>query len=128
MATGILAILKDVYSDKLKEVDDNYYSIDKDMQKKLAKNNPRFRELLTQIETKDKQIELIREAREKIEKTKNKLFPSGWEAKRKAEQAIKEDYLKLRLKTALNGTTKEEIKKMIKEFHDKDYLADVMRD
>ena len=126
MANGVLTLLKDIHSDKQSELERNYYNRCKEIEKRLAKENPKFRELADKIKEGNEQIEKLRQEIRKFEESKKKLFPKQWDAKHKAAEMLKDDYLKLRVKTILNGIPKEQIKKMVEDFHDKDYLAIAM--
>jgi len=126
MANGILTLLKDIHQDKQRELDSNYYNRSDQIEKQLAKENPKYRELAGKIKAKKEQIEKISQEIEKLDETKAKLFPDAWKAKDKAAQMLKEDYLNLRVKTTLNGIPKEQVKKMVEDFHNKDYLAKAM--
>ena len=126
MANGVLGLLKDIYSDKQSELEKDYYNRCDEIEKQLARDNPKFRELTGKIGTKYAQLEKLREEIHKLEETKNKLFLRQWDAKEKAVEMLKDDYLKLRLKTTLNGIPKEQVKKMVEDFHKKDYLAIAM--
>ena len=122
MANGVLGLLKDIHSDKKAELERNYYNKRDEIEKRLAKENPKFQELTGKIKAKDEQIVKLRDEIQKLQETKNKLFPGSWDAKDRAEKILKDDYLKLRVKTALNGIPKEKVKKLVEDFHNKDYL------
>jgi len=126
MANGVLTLLKDIHRDKQGELERDYYRRCEEIEKRLAIENQKFRELTRKIKTKDEQIDTLREEIKKLEEMKKKLFPNHWDAKAKAEEILKNDYLSLRVKTTLNGIPKEQIKKMIENFHNKDYLAKAM--
>jgi len=126
MANGVLGLLKDIHSDKQSELEKDYYNRCDEIEKQLERDNPKFRELTGKIGQKYAQIEKLREEIHKLEETKNKLFLRQWDAKEKAVEMLKDDYLKLRLKTTLNGIPKEQVKKMVEDFHKKDYLAIAM--
>ena len=115
MANGVLGLLKDIHSEKQSEIE-----------KQLARENPKFQELTGKKKAKEQEIQKLRDEINKLEETKKKLFPNSWDAKDKATKILKEDYLKLRVKTTLNGIPKEQVKKMVEEFHKKDYLAIAM--
>ncbi|UCH70499.1 MAG: hypothetical protein JSV29_00495 [Candidatus Bathyarchaeota archaeon] len=126
MANGVLGLLKDIHSDKQSEIERNYYSKCEEIEKRLAKENQKFQELTGKIKARNEQIKKLRDEIDKLEETKKKLFPKNWDAKDKAVEMLKEDYLKLRVKTTLNGIPKEQVKKMVEDFHNKDYLAIAM--
>ena len=126
MPNGVLGLLKDIHSDKKAELERSYYNKRDEIEKRLAKENPKFQELTRKIKARDEQIEKLRDEIHKLQETKNKLFPGSWDAKDKAEKILKDDYLKLRVKTTLNGIPKEEVKKLVEDFHNKDYLAVAM--
>lgn len=126
MANGVLGLLREIFIDKKAELDRDFYSKSEEIEKQLEKENPKFRELTGEIKAKNEQRDKLREEIEKLEETKKKLFPNAWDAKKKAEENLKNDYLKLRVKTTLNGMPKERVKKMVEQFHNKDYLAEAM--
>lgn len=126
MANGVLTLLRDIHHDKQSELERDYYQRCEEVEKQLAKENPKFRELTGKIKAKNEQRDKLREEIEKLEEAKKKLFPNAWDAKKKAEENLKNDYLKLRVKTTLNGMPKERVKKMVEQFHNKDYLAEAM--
>jgi len=126
MANGVLDLLKEIHDDKKGELERDYYDRCQEIEKRLAKENPKFRELTGKIKARDEQIDKLREEIRKLEETKKKLFPKHWDAKARAEESLKNDYLNLRVKTTLNGIPKEQVKKMIEDFHNKDYLAKAM--
>jgi len=126
MVNGVLGLLKDIHSDKQSEIEKDYYNKCEDIEKRLAKENPKFQELTSKIKAKEQQREKLRDEIDKLEETKKKLFPQSWKAKDKAVEILKEDYLKLRVKTTLNGIPKEQVKKMVEDFHKKNYLSIAM--
>ena len=126
MGNGVLTLLKDIHRDKQSELERDYYRRCEEIEKRLAKENAKFRELVRKIKAKDEQIDKLREEIKKLEEMKKKLSPNHWDAKAKAKETLKNDYLSLRVKTTLNGIPKEQIKKMIENFHNKDYLAKAM--
>ena len=126
MANGILGLLKDIHRDKQSEIEKDYYNKCEEIEKRLTKENPKFQELTSKIKAKEQYIEKLDEEVRKLGEAKKKLFPRSWEAKDRAVEMLKEDYLKLRVKTTLNGIPKEQVKKMVEDFHDKDYLAVAM--
>ena len=126
MPNGVLGLLKDIHSDKKAELERNFHNKCDEIEQRLAKENPKFLELIGKILAKDKQIEKLRDEMHKLQETKKKLFPRSWDAKDKAVEMLKEDYLKLRVKTTLNGIPKEQVKKLVEDFHKKDYLAIAM--
>ena len=126
MANGVLGLLKDIHSDKNSEIERDYYNRCEEIEKRLAKENPRFQELTRMIKAKEQEKMKLNGEINKLEENKKKLFPRQWDAKRKAEEMLKDDYLKLRVKTTLNGIPKERVKKMVEDFHKKDYLAIAM--
>ena len=126
MANGVLTLLKDIRSDKQSELERNYYNRCEEIKKRLAKENPKFQELTSKIKAKEQQIKKLNEEVRKLGEAKKKLFPRSWDAKDKAVEMLKEDYLKLRVKTTLNGIPKEQVKKLVEDFHKKDYLAIAM--
>ena len=126
MANGVLALLKEIHHDKKDELERDYYDRCKEIEKRLAKENPKFRELTRKIKAKDEQVDKLREEIGKLEETKKELFPKHWDARAKAEETLKNDYLNLRVKTTLNGIPKEQVKRMIEDFHNRDYLAKAM--
>ena len=123
MANGVLGLLKDIHSDKQSEIEKDYYNKCEEIEKRLAKENPKFQELTSKIKARDEQIKKLRDEIDKLEETKRKLFPKSWDAKDKAAEILKEDYLNLRVKTTLNGIPKEQVKKMVEDFHKKNYLS-----
>jgi predicted nuclease with TOPRIM domain len=126
MANGVLGLLKDIHGDKQSEIEKNYYNRCDEIEKRLAKENPKFQELTSKIKAKEQEKEKLNDEINKLEETKKKLFPRNWKAKDKAAEMLKEDYLNLRVKTTLNRIPKEQIKKMVEDFHKKDYLAIAM--
>ena len=126
MANGVLGLLKDIHSDKQSEIEKDYYNKCEEIEKRLAKENPKFQELTSKIKARDEQIKKLRDEIDKLEETKRKLFPKSWDAKDKAVEILKEDYLNLRVKTTLNGIPKEQVKKMVEDFHKKNYLSIAM--
>ena len=126
MANGVLGLLKDIHSDKQSEIEKDYYNKCEEIEKRLAKENPKFQELTSKIKARDEQIKKLRDEIDKLEETKRKLFPKSWKAKDKAVEILKEDYLNLRVKTTLNGIPKEQVKKMVEDFHKKNYLSIAM--
>jgi len=126
MANGVLALLKEIHHDKKGELERDYYDRCQEIEKRLAKENPKFRELTGKIEAKNEQIDKLKEEIGKLEETKKKLFPKHWDARAKAEETLKNDYLNLRVKTTLNGIPEEQVKRMIEDFHNRDYLAKAM--
>jgi predicted nuclease with TOPRIM domain len=126
MANGVLGLLKDIHSDKQSEIEKDYYNKCGEIEKRLAKENPKFQELTSKIKARDEQIKKLRDEIDKLEETKRKLFPKSWDAKDKAVKILKEDYLNLRVKTTLNGIPKEQVKKMVEDFHKKNYLSIAM--
>jgi septation ring formation regulator EzrA len=126
MPNGVLGLLKDIHSDKKAELEMNYYNKRDEIEKRLAKENPKFQELTGKIKAREEQIVELRDEIQKLQETKNKLFPGSWDAKDRAEKILKDDYLKLRVKTTLNGIPKEKVKKLVEDFHNKDYLAVAM--
>jgi len=126
MVNGILSLLRDIREEKQAELEKDHYSRCEEIERQLAKDSPKFRELTNKINLKELQIEKLREEIGKLRKTKNKLFPGQWDAKEKAAEILKEDYLKLRVKTTLDGIPKEKVKKLVEEFQKKDYLAIAM--
>ena len=126
MANGVLGLLKDIHSEKQSELERDSYNRCEEIEKRLAKENPKFRELANKIDAKTEQIDKLREEIEKLKETKKKLFLEHWNARDRAAKMLKQDYLSLRVKTTLNGIPKKDVKKMIEDFHDKDYLAVVM--
>ena len=126
MANGVLALLKDIHSDKKSELERDYYNRCEEIEKRLARENPKFKELADRIKQGNEQIEKLRDEIRKSEESKRKLFPRHWDAKDKAAEMLRDDYLKLRVKTTLNGIPKDQIKKMVEDFHKKDYLAIAM--
>ena len=126
MPNGVLGLLKDIHSDKKAELERNYYNKRDEIEKRLAKENPKFQELTGKIKAREEQIVKLRDEIQKLQETKNKLFPGSWDAKDRAEKILKDDYLKLRVKTTLNGIPKEKVKKLVEDFHNKDYLAVAM--
>jgi len=126
MVNGILGLLRDIHTDKHAEIERDHYSRCQEIEKKLARENPKLRELMNKINARTDQIEKLREEVNKLEETKRKLFPQHWEAKDRATKMLKEEYLNLRVKTTLNGIPKEQVKKMVEEFHNKDYLSIAM--
>ena len=126
MASGVLTLLRDIHSDKKLEIESDHYRRSKEIEKRLAKQNPKFRELAEKIKQANDQIDKLKDEIKKSEEIKRKLFPDHWDAKDIAEELLKRDYLKLRVKATLNGIPKEQIKKMVEDFHKKDYLAIAM--
>ena len=126
MANGVLGLLKDIHSDKQSEIEKDYYNKCEEIEKRLAKENPKFQELTSKIKAKVQQIEKLNEEVRKLGEVKTKLFPRSWDAKDKAVEILKEDYLNLRVKTTLNGIPKEQVKKMVEVFHKKNYLSIAM--
>ena len=126
MANGVLALLKEIHHDKKGELERDYYDRCQEIEKRLAKENPKFRELTEKIEARNEQIDTLKEEIGKLEEAKKKLFPKHWDARAKAEETLKNDYLNLRVKTTLNGIPKEQVKRMIEDFHNRDYLAKAM--
>ena len=126
MANGVLGLLKDIHSDKQSEIEKDYYNKCGEIEKRLAKENPKFQELTSKIKARNEQIKKLRDEIDKLEETKKKLFPRSWDAKDKAAEILKEDYLNLRVKTTLNGISKEQVKKMVEVFHKKNYLSIAM--
>ena len=126
MANGVLGLLKDIHSDKQSEIEKDYYNKREEIEKRLAKENPKFQELTNKIKVKEQEKEKLNDEIHKLEATKKKFFPLDWRAKSKVTELLKEDYLKLRVKTTLNGIPREQVKKMVEDFHKKDYLAVAM--
>ena len=126
MPNGVLGLLKDIHNEKKAELERNYHIKSDEIEKRLAKENPKFQELLGKMIAKDEQIQKLRDEIQKLQETKKKLFPGSWDAKEKAEKILKDDYLKLRVKTTLNGIPKEKVKKLVEDFHNKDHLAVAM--
>ncbi len=126
MANGVLTLLKAIHSAKPSELERNYHNRCEEIEKRLAKENPKYQELTSKTEAKEQQIQKLNEEVNKIGRARMKLFTRGWDAKEKAAEILREDYLKLRVKTTLNGIPKERIKKMVEDFHNKDYLAIAM--
>jgi chromosome segregation ATPase len=126
MANGVLTLLKDIHRDKQGELERDYYQRREEIERQLAKENSRFRKLTGEIKAKNEQISKLREEIDRLEEAKKGLFPKHWDAKTKAEEILKNDYLKLRVKTTLNGIPREQVKKMIVDFHNRDYLAEAM--
>jgi len=126
MATGVLGLLREVFTDKKAELQRDSYNRSQEIEKRLAKENPKFREMMKRISRNQEQIDRLREERVALDETRKRLFPKSWDAKGKAEHALREDYLKLRVQTTLDGISKEKVKKLVEDFHNKDYLADAM--
>jgi len=125
MAIGVFGLLKDIFTEKLAELDRNYYEKSESLEKALSKN-PRYQQIEGQIQTVQQQIASLDKELDKLKDQKREEFPQSWNAKQVAEQLLREDYLDLRVKATLNGTPKEEVKKLVKRFHEKDYLKAAM--
>jgi len=126
MTNGVLGLLREIFIDKKAELDRDFYSKSEEIEKQLEKENLKFREMTKKINSKKAVINKLNKEISKLEETKKRLFPKKWDAKDKAEKMLKEDYLNLRVKTTLNGIPKERVKKMVEDFHSRDYLADAM--
>lgn len=126
MANGVLGLLREIFIDKRAELDRDYYNKSEEIEKQLEKENPKFREMTRKINSKKAVIGKLNKEMRKLEEAKKRLFPKNWDAKDKAEKMLKEDYLNLRVKTTLNGIPKEKVKKMVEDFHNRDYLAKAM--
>lgn len=126
MATGVLGLLREIFIDKKAELDRDFYSKSEEIEKQLEKENPKFREMIRKINSKKAVIDKLNKEMSKLEEAKKRLFPKKWDAKDTAVKMLKEDYLNLRLKTTLNKIPKEKVKKMVEDFHNRDYLAKAM--
>jgi hypothetical protein len=63
---------------------------------------------------------------DELERARNKLVPIKLNAKDKAQDKLRKEYLELRVKATLDGIPKEKVKKLVEDFHNKDYLAEAM--
>ena len=124
MAGGILGLLREIFADKLADVERNYYDRCEEIEKQLAKNNPAFREIMEKIKAKE-ELNLNEEIDE-LEKAKDKLVPTKLDAKANAEKKLREEYFELRAKATLHGIPNEKVKKLVEDFRNKDYLAVAM--
>jgi len=74
----------------------------------------------------NKRIAKHRQEIKRLEQARNKQFPKPkgwWELQRDAKAVLLKDFRALRLKVALNDITKQEKKKLISDFQQKDYYA-----
>ena len=126
MAGGILSLLREIFSDKLAAIDRDYYNRCEELEKQVAKKNPEFRKIMEEIDAKEKLKLNLNEEIDELEKTKHKLVPSRLNAKDKAQDKLRKEYLELRVKATLDGIPKEKVKKLVEDFYKKDYLAEAM--
>jgi len=126
MAGGILSLFREIFADKLVEIERNYYDRCEELEKQLAKNNPAFREIMEKIKTKEELKLNLNEEIDELEKTRHKLVPTKRDAKANAEKKLREEYFELRAKVTLDDIPKEKVKKLVEDFQNKDYLADAM--
>ena len=61
MANGVLGLLKDIHSDKQSEIEKDYYNKCGEIEKRLAKENPKFQELTSKIKARNEQIKKLRD-------------------------------------------------------------------
>ena len=126
MAGGILSLLREIFSDKMADLDRNYYTRGEDVEKQLAKKNLEFREIMKKLEAKEKLKLDLNDEIDELEQTKHKLVPSRLNARDKAQDKLKKEYLELRVKATLDGIPKEKLKKLVEDFQSKDFLAEAM--
>ena len=124
MAEGVLGLLKHIFTEKRSELDRDYHEKTKMVEKDFLRN-PRYRQMERAIQALQQKIDRMKEDLGKLEEQKHKDFPQGWAAKERAERLLREDYLDLRVKATLNGMPRDEVKKMIKVFREKDYFRAV---
>jgi chromosome segregation ATPase len=126
MAGGILSLLREIFSDKMADLDRNYYARSEELEKQLAKKNPAFREITEKIKAKEKLKLDLNDEIDELERVRNKLVPKKLDAKDKAEEKLRKEYLELRVKATLEGIPKEKVKKLVEDFQSKDFLAEAM--
>jgi len=126
MAGGILSLLREIFTDKLTAIERDYYNRCEELEKQVAKKNPEFRKIMEKIEAKEKLKLNLNEEIDELERARNKLVPIKLNAKDKAQDKLRKEYLELRVKATLDGIPKEKAKKLVEDFHNKDYLAEAM--
>lgn len=126
MAGGILSLLREIFTDKLADIERNYYDRCEELEKQLAKKNPAFREIMKKIKAKEELKLNLNEEIDELEKARDKLVPTKLDAKANAEKKLREEYFELRAKATLDGIPNEKVKKLVEDFRNKDYLAVAM--
>lgn len=126
MAGGILSLLREIFAEKLAEIERDYYNRCEELEKQLAKKNPAFRKITEKINSKEELKMNLNEEIDELKKAKRKLVPTRLNAKDKAENKLREKYLELKVKAALDGIPKEKVKQLVEDFQNKDYLAYAM--
>jgi len=123
--TGVLTLLKDIHKDKAEQIEKQYWNKAQEIEKELQKR-PEYKKMTANIDEIQKQIEKLEDKKAEMQKQRDKAFPDKWQARDRANKQLQQDYLDLRVKTTLNGIPKERVKKMVEDFHNKDYLAKAM--
>jgi len=123
---GVLTLLKDIHKEKSEQIKRKYWSKAQQIEKEFQKR-PEYKKISANINDIEKQIEKLDGKRAELRKQRDKLFPDKWQTRDMANKQLQQDYLELRVKATLEGMPKEKVKKIIEDFHDKDYLAEALK-
>ncbi|MFH1941899.1 MAG: hypothetical protein ABIL68_07315 [bacterium] len=112
---GIVALIKDVFRNKEKEIKDRCYEKHQELKKKIEKT-PEYQKLAMEISELEKQRDKLNE---KINKLEERIGRTYWDYEKKVLERLNREFIKVRI--AVMGKDAEEVKSAITEFSNMEF-------
>lgn len=126
MREGILSLIKQIYLNKLKDLENNGCRRSDSIRENLKKESPEYRMLAQKIKEAERQMKPLAAKYKKLQEEMDHRFPGWCWAQNIAEYSIQRDYESLLMKIAFGELPHEEAKRIVSDFYKKDYLAEAM--
>ena len=112
---GIVALIRDVFKNKEKEIKEKYYEKHQELKQKIEKT-PEYQKLEREIDVLEKQKEKLNE---KINRLEEQVGSTYWDFEKKVMERLNREFIKVRI--AVMGKEIEEVKRIITEFSKMDF-------
>jgi len=115
---GIVALIRDVFKNKEKEIKEKYYEKHQELKQKIEKT-PEYQKLEREIDLLEKQKEKLSEKVNKLEEQAGRTY---WDFEKKVLERLNKEFIKVRI--AVMGKEVEEVKSIITEFATMEFWED----
>lgn len=112
---GIVALIKDVYRNKEKEIKEKCYEKHQELKQKIEKK-PEYQKLAGERNDLDKQSEKLNE---KIHKLEEQIGRTSWDFEKKVLERLNREFIQVRI--AVMGKDMEQIKGTVTEFSKRNF-------